>query len=260
MGEPLASLELVVDAVKVRELAHALRADPAVVPPTYSVVAAFSGRSPNEYIIAAAGLDQRRVLLGEMAWTFFHEVRLGQVLHGTVELLSRTSRTGRRGGTMVLAHGVTTWRDASGSVVQRCEATLIEPAASASRAAVVADISNNSDGLRLSRTDIVRYAGAAGDFNPVHHDEPYAAGLGYPSVFAMGLLPGGILAAEAVALLSPAAAGRVAIRFGGITWPDVPYRRRVLDLPDGGVELSLLAPDGSQVVRVQAVPRGSEGS
>ncbi|WP_433205694.1 FAS1-like dehydratase domain-containing protein [Dactylosporangium sp. CS-047395] len=259
MGEALAVLELVVDGVKVRELAHALRADPAVVPPTYSVVAAFSGRSPNEYIIAAAGLDQRRVLLGEMAWTFLADVRLGQVLQGTVELLSRTSRTGRRGGTMVLARGVTTWRDASGSVVQRCEATLIEPAASAG-ASVRADISDNSDGLRLSRTDIVRYAGAAGDFNPVHHDEPYAAGLGYPSVFAMGLLPGGILAAEAVALLGPVAAGRVSIRFGGITWPDVPYRRRVLDLADGGVELSLLAPDGSQVVRVQAVPRGSEGS
>jgi hypothetical protein len=258
MGEPLAVLELVVDGVKVRELAHALRADPAVVPPTYSVVAAFSGRSPNEYIIAAAGLDQRRVVLGEMAWTFVADLRLGQVLQGTVELRSRTSRTGRRGGTMVLARGVTTWRDSSGAVVQCCEATLIEPAATASRVSL--DVSDSSDGLRLSRTDIVRYAGAAGDFNPVHHDEPYAAALGYPSVFAMGLLPGGILAAEAVALLGPAAAGRVAIRFGGITWPDVPYRRRALDLPDGGVELSLLAPDGSQVVRVQAVPRGSEGS
>ena len=27
---------------------------------------------------------------------------------------------------------------------------------------------------RLSRTDLVRYAGASGDFNPIHHDEEFA--------------------------------------------------------------------------------------
>lgn len=41
----------------------------------------------------------------------------------------------------------------------------------------------------LTRTQIVQYAGASGDFNPLHTDEPYATRIaGYPTVFAPGLL------------------------------------------------------------------------
>jgi acyl dehydratase len=46
----------------------------------------------------------------------------------------------------------------------------------------------------ITRTDIVKYAGAGGDFNPVHHDDDYARAHGYPAAFAMGLLAAGYLA------------------------------------------------------------------
>ena len=46
----------------------------------------------------------------------------------------------------------------------------------------------------LERPDIVRYAGAAGDFNPIHFDDTYAQGAGAPTAFAMGMLPAGYLA------------------------------------------------------------------
>ena len=36
----------------------------------------------------------------------------------------------------------------------------------------------------ISRTDMVRYQGASGDFNPIHHDEEFAKSAGYPSVFS----------------------------------------------------------------------------
>ena len=36
----------------------------------------------------------------------------------------------------------------------------------------------------LSRTDFVRYQGASGDMNPIHHDEFFARDAGYQSVFA----------------------------------------------------------------------------
>jgi acyl dehydratase len=40
----------------------------------------------------------------------------------------------------------------------------------------------------LIRTQIVMYAGASGDYNPLHTDEVYATKLaGYPSVFAHGM-------------------------------------------------------------------------
>lgn len=45
----------------------------------------------------------------------------------------------------------------------------------------------------LTRTDIVKYAGASGDFNPIHHDETFAKSAGYPTVFAHGMLSAGFL-------------------------------------------------------------------
>ena len=45
----------------------------------------------------------------------------------------------------------------------------------------------------LSRTQIVQYAGASGDYNPVHTDQLYTKEIaGYPSVFAHGMLSMGM--------------------------------------------------------------------
>ncbi|HXQ18172.1 MAG TPA: MaoC/PaaZ C-terminal domain-containing protein [Acidimicrobiales bacterium] len=47
----------------------------------------------------------------------------------------------------------------------------------------------------LSRTQIVQYAGASGDYNPLHTDEIYATKVaGFPSVFAHGMLTMGLTA------------------------------------------------------------------
>src|SRR4029078_10498101 len=40
----------------------------------------------------------------------------------------------------------------------------------------------------LTRTMFVKYAGASGDFNPMHHDDTIASQVGNPSVFGHGLL------------------------------------------------------------------------
>jgi acyl dehydratase len=42
--------------------------------------------------------------------------------------------------------------------------------------------------VRFSRTALVRYAGASGDFNPIHFSEHYAADVGLPGVVAHGML------------------------------------------------------------------------
>jgi acyl dehydratase len=47
----------------------------------------------------------------------------------------------------------------------------------------------------LSRTQIVQYAGASGDYNPLHTDEIYATKVaGFPTVFAHGMLTMGLTA------------------------------------------------------------------
>ncbi|MDF3283211.1 MaoC/PaaZ C-terminal domain-containing protein [Gordonia sp. N1V] len=46
----------------------------------------------------------------------------------------------------------------------------------------------------ITQTDIVRFAGAGGDFNPLHHDADYARAAGLPGVIAMGQMQAGMLA------------------------------------------------------------------
>jgi acyl dehydratase len=71
----------------------------------------------------------------------------------------------------------------------------------------------------LSRTDFVRYAGASGDFHPLHHDEPFAQERGLPSVFGMGLLHGGMLGLQLARWVGPENIRSLTIRFTGQVWP-----------------------------------------
>lgn len=72
----------------------------------------------------------------------------------------------------------------------------------------------------VTRTHIVKFAGAGGDFNPIHHDEEYAKSLGLPSVFAMGLMHGGFLSRVVTDWAGDGRVKRFKIRFTGIVWPN----------------------------------------
>jgi acyl dehydratase len=41
--------------------------------------------------------------------------------------------------------------------------------------------------IRITRADLVRYAGASGDFNPIHWNERFAKAVGLPDVIAHGM-------------------------------------------------------------------------
>jgi acyl dehydratase len=71
----------------------------------------------------------------------------------------------------------------------------------------------------ITRTDIVRYAGAGGDFNPIHHDEEFARAAGMPSVFSHGLLSAGLLAQHLARWVGLAHVRSFAVRFTGQVWP-----------------------------------------
>lgn len=71
----------------------------------------------------------------------------------------------------------------------------------------------------LTRTDIVRYQGASGDMNPIHHDEPFAVAAGYPAPLAIGMLQAGILANWAAAWIGPENVRRTRIRWKEQVWP-----------------------------------------
>ncbi|MCC6269974.1 MAG: MaoC family dehydratase [Microbacteriaceae bacterium] len=52
--------------------------------------------------------------------------------------------------------------------------------------------------FHLTRDSLVRYAGASGDFNPIHYRDDFAQGVGLPGVLAHGMLTMGIAAQPVV--------------------------------------------------------------
>ena len=71
----------------------------------------------------------------------------------------------------------------------------------------------------LTRTMFVRYAGASGDFNPMHHDDTIATQVGNPSVFGHGMLSMGLAARVVKDWFGPEAIRRLQVRFAKQVWP-----------------------------------------
>ena len=71
----------------------------------------------------------------------------------------------------------------------------------------------------ISRTHIVKYAGASGDFNPIHHDELYAIRGGNDRVFAMGMMTAGFISHMITDWVGDGKLRRYKIRFGRQVWP-----------------------------------------
>jgi acyl dehydratase len=71
----------------------------------------------------------------------------------------------------------------------------------------------------ITRTHIVRYAGASGDFNPIHHDELYAIRAGNDRLFAMGMMTAGFLSHMITDWVGDGKLRRYKIRFGRQVWP-----------------------------------------
>ena len=71
----------------------------------------------------------------------------------------------------------------------------------------------------MTRSDLVRYAGASGDFNPLHHDNQFAAKAGLPDVMAHGMLSAGMLASALTKWFGPGSVRRYTVRFRSPVWP-----------------------------------------
>ena len=71
----------------------------------------------------------------------------------------------------------------------------------------------------LGRTDLVVYAGASGDFNPMHHDEVAAQAAGLPSVFGHGMFTMGLLGKALTDYVGVGNLERYTVRFTQQTWP-----------------------------------------
>ena len=116
----------------------------------------------------------------------------------------------------------------------------------------------------LTRTQIVQYAGASGDYNPLHTDERYATEVaGYPSVFGHGMLTMGATATVLTDWFGDESLVRYGVRFLKQVWPGdtLVARATVVDVrPEDGalvaeLEIVTLNQDGEIVLSGSAVAR-----
>ena len=89
----------------------------------------------------------------------------------------------------------------------------------------------------LKRTTIVQYAGASGDYNPLHSDEIFTTKVaGYPSVFAHGMLTMGMTGRLVTDLVGAENVTSFGGRFTSQVFPgDTLTGKLVVDSVDGGV-------------------------
>jgi acyl dehydratase len=84
----------------------------------------------------------------------------------------------------------------------------------------------------IDRVQIARYAAASNDFNRLHLDEPFAHALGFPGLFAPGMLAMGFVGQLLTAWLRRGHVRRLAARFVKIVWPgdELTCRGRIFEL------------------------------
>ena len=105
----------------------------------------------------------------------------------------------------------------------------------------------------VNRTHIVKYAGASGDFNPLHHDDSVAQNMaGYPSVFAHGMLSMGLTGRMLTDWLGAGNLRKYGVRFTKQVWPGdtLTAKAEVTEVQDEG---------GKQVVTVRVVTVNQAG-
>lgn len=258
VGTVGASYQVLVEHGKVREFATATKATHSsywtesapVVPPTFLIASAFWMGAGSSLLAQAKDLNWARLLSGGTEFVFRGvPPRAGDRLIAAQRMDEVYTKQGKRGGTMTFIVFTTRFRRPDGSLAAEERHTTIETSQAAS-----ADPPNSlstgaprhtpsrarrpttlqtvpramQNGAALpefvdepvTRTGIVRYQGASGDFNPIHHDDEYARRSGFPTVFSVGMFHAGILGSYLADLFGPHAVRRFKVEFREQVWPD----------------------------------------
>ncbi|MEM7020752.1 MAG: MaoC/PaaZ C-terminal domain-containing protein [Pseudomonadota bacterium] len=105
----------------------------------------------------------------------------------------------------------------------------------------------------LSRTQIVQYAGASGDYNPLHSDEIFTTEIAkYPSVFAHGMLSMGMTGKMLTNYVGDGRLTKYGVRFTSQVWPGDSLTARAI------VE-AVREEDGQKLVDLAVITKNQDG-
>jgi acyl dehydratase len=236
----------VVEAGKIRELARAvgsrqqayLGSEPIAMPVLLKV-AQFGWEPADGSAVLRVGWDGRTPPLHARQEFWF----AGSAPPGGTALLARTAVAGLRTrpsrslGTVHEIRLDTEFRTAGGTLVATARTTSVQPlpdrdpapvprsstpltdeAHAASRAATASQSPTARRLGPITQTEIVRYQGASGDFNPVHHDPAAATRAGWPAVLVPGLYPAAVLSDLATELYGAERIRSLDLRFVSPSW------------------------------------------
>jgi acyl dehydratase len=233
--------ELPVWETKAQELALALRdpsplwLDPATAlaaglpsnpaPPTFPVLQAWRV-GVEELQAIGPRVDYGRALHAGQCFSYERPLRVGEVLHGRCRCEEVTRREGRSGAMSFITYR-TEYTGAGGEAVASSDYTLVElersrpdPGEQQQRPEPEPPPAQHARDLEpLGRVDFARYAGASGDFHPMHIDEEAALAAGEPSVFAAGMLVAGLVGAAATEWCGTPTLGYFSARILNRVWP-----------------------------------------
>ncbi len=219
----------------------------AVIPATFLVGAGvywgYTLERPGGTHLAALDHDLSVALHAEESYVFHGELpRVGDLLTARAGLEKVVEKTGRRGGSLTFLTLLTEFRNRRGDLIAEARAVTatsdsnsaiaaeapdyvpyykdraaLDPFAVIERADLqalsVGDSPGRIDAPPLTLREVVRYAAAGGEDDPLHYDLAHAKAAGFPGMFGLGMLQAGGLAAYASRWLGAERVRRCHIRF-----------------------------------------------
>ncbi len=206
--------------------------------------------------------DFRYLLHGQEEFVFRGPMPApGTVLTARQAIERQYEKRGRRGGTMVFTDLVTRFwtagsEDGPPLVEERSVLILTEPPAPGDRRApsgpapardpadAEGEVVFDDRQPALTVTDFVRYQGASGDFNPIHHDTEFARASGQAGPFAVGMRAAAVAANQLTAVLGATPVTRYRVRWSEIAWPGDVLRYRGARTGPGSYRIDVTRDDG----------------
>lgn len=116
----------------------------------------------------------------------------------------------------------------------------------------------------ITRTQLVRYAGASGDFNPLHHDETFVRMIGLDTVIAHGMFIMGIAGEAITSWIDNKYLRKFSVHFLSMTQPvnldDFENTKGRATITVSGKVIEKYEDNGEKRIRCELIAQDAQGS